>query len=80
MKKRLVDHIVAAVTERRAMVLVVTTVLCTLSIVSSIYLLESDMTFKGMIGKAAPPVRAYDKIIRDFEVFSTVASLSAQAE
>ncbi len=54
MKKRLVDHIVTAVTERRIMVLAIATVLCALSILSSVYLLESDMTFKGMIGKAAP--------------------------
>ena len=72
MKRRLVNHIVHAVTQRRGLVLAITGVLCALSVLGTVFLLESDMTFKGMIGHAAPPVRAYDQIIRDFEVSGVI--------
>ena len=72
MKRRLVEHIVYATTQRRGLVLTITGVLCALSVLGSVYLLESDMTFKGMIGQGAPPVRAYDQIIRDFKVSGVI--------
>ncbi len=77
MKKYLVDHMVRTVTERGRFVLAITVVFCALSLLGAIFLLESDMTFKGMIGHRAPPVRAYDQIIRDFKV-SGVISVSLE--
>ena len=72
MKQRLVEHIVRAVTERRGVVLAVAAVCCVLSLLGATFLLESDMTFKGMIGQGAPPVQAYHRIIRDFEVSGVI--------
>ena len=73
MKKRLVDHMVIATTQRRLLVLGVTAALCLASVLSTVFLLESDLTFKGMIGQGAPPVQAYDRVIRDFEVSGVIS-------
>ena len=73
MKKRLVNHIVAATTQRRPLVLAATALLCAASVLSTVFLLESDLTFKGMIGQGAPPVQAYDRVIRDFEVSGVIS-------
>ena len=73
MRERLVNHMVHATTRRRKTVVTVAALLCAASVLSTVFLLESDMTFKGMIGQAAPPVRAYDRVIRDFEVSGVIS-------
>ena len=68
MKQRFLDHLSAAATTYRRLVLVITGVLCVTSIACAALFLQFDLSFKGMIGGGVEVVDRYDRIIRDFKV------------
>lgn len=68
MKKKLISHVVNAVTRHKLLVIIIFSILCVLSLVAISTSIVIDMSFKGMAGSGIDVVDDYDEIIRKFNV------------
>jgi hypothetical protein len=71
MKNKLVNHIVNATTKHKKMVIIITIILCILSIVAMVFLLKLDTSFKGLAGDGIPEVEQFETVIEEFSASGT---------
>jgi predicted RND superfamily exporter protein len=71
MKDKLVNHIVNSTTKHKKMVIIITIILCILSIVAMVFLLKLDTSFKGLAGDGIPEVEQFETVIEEFSASGT---------
>lgn len=77
MKEKIISHMVITVTKRKKIVFLVTLLLCILSILSLLFLMKYDISFKGLAGDNIEEVRNLERVVSEFNV-SGMTSITVQ--